>query len=130
MKMSNADWFAKKLGVQPQQPVVYPQNTPPTQMAPKPATYVAPPQSQYPPSQQATPQAPTCPSCRSNNYSVAAKQITQNGEVESWRCYDCGYPKVQAGSGVGTVGQSTGPARAAKQVPTGGWNPTTIIGHI
>jgi hypothetical protein len=31
---------------------------------------------------------------------------------------------------VGQGGQSSGPVQAATQVPTGGFNPQTIIGHI
>jgi hypothetical protein len=50
------------------------------------------------------------------------------------RCYDCGYPIQQSGSGVGRGIQSGqpsgGPAAPARQVATGGFNPTTIIGHI
>jgi hypothetical protein len=50
------------------------------------------------------------------------------------RCYDCGYPLVQSGSGMGkgiTGGpSSSGPATPARQIASGGWNPTTIIGKI
>lgn len=131
--MSNADWFARKLG-NPNPPVqVNPPSYPPTfAVQPQPATYAQPQTPSYPPSQQVTPQAPLCPECRSSNYSVAAKQVTQNGQVESWRCYDCGYPIVQAGSkhGGANSAPSQGGAQRARQVATGGWNPTTIIGHI
>ena len=61
--MSNSDWFAKKLTSQPQQ-----QQTPPQYVAPQPATYIQPTQPYYPPAQQATPQAPRCPGCGSENY--------------------------------------------------------------
>ena len=124
--MSSSDWFAKKLNTQP---VAKPQ---PQYVAPQPATYAPPQQPQYPPSQQMTPQAPKCPECKSGNYAVAAKQVTQGGVVESWRCYDCGYPITQAGSRLGgaTYAPSSGPATPAVQVPTGGWNPQGIIGHI
>jgi hypothetical protein len=87
---SNADWFAKKLGQQPQQP----QTPAPTYVAPQPATYVQPQQPQYPPSQQATPQALRCPGCGSGNYGGATPESRK-------RCYDCGYPIQQSGSGVG-----------------------------
>ena len=121
---SNADWFAKKLGQQPQQP----QTPTPAYAAPQPATYVQPQQTQYPPSQQATPQALRCPGCGSGNYGGATPESRK-------RCYDCGYPIQQSGSGVGkgivgSGGQASGPATPAVQVQTGGWNPTTIIGHI
>lgn len=129
--MSNSDWWSKKLGnptPQPQAPA-----TPPTfAVQPQPATYAQPQVPSYPVSQQVTPQAPRCPECGSGNYTVAAKQVTQNGEVSSWRCYDCGYPKIQAGSrhGGASSASSSGPTQKAKQVPTGGWNPTTIIGKL
>jgi len=121
---SNADWFAKKLGQQPQPP----QPPAPTYVAPQPATYVQPQQPQYPPSQQATPQALRCPGCGSGNYGGATPESRK-------RCCDCGYPIQQSGSGVGKGivgggGQAAGPATPAVQVQTGGWNPTTIIGHI
>ena len=132
--MSNADWFARKLGAQPAAPSQpsQPVNLPPTAVSPRPATYAQPEMPSYPPSQQMTPQSPLCPECRSANYAVAAKQITQNGQVESWRCYDCGYPLIQAGSqhGGATSAGASGPAQKSRQVSTGGWNPTTIIGRI
>jgi len=120
--MSSSNWWANKLGTQPVQPASTPQY-----VAPQPATYVQPTQSQYPPSQQATPQAPRCPGCGSGNYGGATPESRP-------RCYDCGYPIQQSGSGMGTGitsgPQASGPAQAAKQVQPGGWNPTTIIGHI
>ena len=123
--MSNtSDWFAKKLAQQQQQ-----QQAPaPTYAAPQPATYAQPQQSQYPPSQQTSPQAERCPGCGSGNYGGATPESRK-------RCYDCGYPIQQSGSGVGkgivgNGGQAEGPATPAVQVQTGGWNPTTIIGHI
>ena len=118
--MSN-DWWAKKLGapVQPQQPPQY--------VAPQPATYAQPSQPHYPPSQQVTPQAARCPGCGSGNYGGTAETRA--------RCYDCGYPIQQSGSGVGkgitgTGQQAVGPTQPAVQVQTGGWNPTTIIGKL
>lgn len=124
--MSNADWFAKKLNVpqQPQQPTPQVQ---PQYVAPQPATY-APSTEGYPPTQQMTPQAARCPGCGSGNYGGATPEARK-------RCYDCGYPLQQSGSGMGTGivsggGQSSGPAQPSQQVQAGGWNPTTIIGHI
>ena len=122
--MSNADWFARKLNAQPTQP----QAPAPRYVAPQPATYAQPQQPQYPPSQQTTPQAERCPGCGSGNYGGATPEARK-------RCYDCGYPIQQSGSGVGkgvvgNGGQASGPATPAVQVQTGGWNPTTIIGHI
>lgn len=124
--MSNADWFAKKLGTNPPQQAVAPNS--PQYVAPQPATYAQPSQPQYPPTQQMTPQAERCPGCGSGNYGGATPEARK-------RCYDCGYPIQQSGSGAGTGivgqgGQSAGPATPAVQVQSGGWNPTTIIGHI
>ena len=121
--MSNQNWWANKLGAPaaPQQPqrqgVVQPQ----------PATYVQPQQPQYPPVQQATPQMERCPGCGSSNYGGATPEARK-------RCYDCGYPIVQSGSGLGRGIQggprAEGPVVPAKQVQAGGWNPTTIIGKL
>jgi hypothetical protein len=71
-------------------------------------------------------QTQRCPECSSNNYMAVSNAAP--------RCYDCGYPIVQSGSGLGkgiTGGpQAAGPAQPAVQVATGGWNPTTIIGKL
>jgi len=118
----SSNWWANKLGTQaPQQAAPTPQY-----VAPQPATYIQPSQPQYPPTQQATPQAERCPGCGSGNYGGATPESRK-------RCYDCGYPITQSGSGrgKGVVGnQGGGPTQAAKQVSSGGFNPTTIIGHI
>lgn len=117
----STNWWAKKLGTPvpqspaPQAPLQQPQ-----------PTYQQPAQSQYPPSQQIQ-MTPRCPGCGSGNYGGT-------GDTRP-RCYDCGYPIQQSGSGVGTgiIGnqpKADGPAQAAKQVQTGGFNPTTIIGKI
>jgi hypothetical protein len=70
--------------------------------------------------------ASRCPGCGSGNYS--------NDGQHKARCYDCGYPLQQSGSGVGKgiVGGPTpsGPAQPARQIATGGFQPQTIIGHI
>ena len=120
-----SDFWSKNFNTQPQRP-----NTPAPAPNYPPQQYVQP--QNYPPVQQQVPLSPTCPECRSVNYAVAAKQITSNGQVESWRCYDCGYPIVQSGSKLGGASSapSAGPAQRATQVETGGWNPTTIIGKL
>mgnify|MGYP006971423807 CR=1 FL=1 len=47
------------------------------------------------------------------------------------RCFDCGYPTVQAGTGVGGVSASTdGTVHKATQVSSGGFNPTVIVGKV
>ena len=122
--MSNSDWWAKKMNVPAPNPVM-----PEVPMAqPQPATYVQPQQPQYPPTQQRTPSADRCPECGSGNYGGATPESRK-------RCYDCGYPIQQSGSGmgkgiIGQGGQASGPAQPARQVQSGGFNPTTIIGHI
>ena len=120
----SSNWWANKLGT-PATPQAAP--TQPAYVAPQPATYIQSSQPQYPPTQQATPQAERCPGCGSGNYGGATPEARK-------RCYDCGYPLTQSGSGMGkgiTSGpQASGPVQAAKQVSSGGFNPTTIIGHI
>jgi hypothetical protein len=47
------------------------------------------------------------------------------------RCFDCGYPVVQSGTGVGVVGGKTdGTVHKATQVASGGYHPTQIIGRV
>ena len=61
----------------------------------------------------------TCPECGSGNYTIIGSKFTKNGEVETKRCFTCGYPVVQRGSGMSglTTGKATGTAR---QVAHGG----------
>ena len=117
MTNNNVDWFARKLGQQ------QPQAPTPQYVAPQPATYAPPTQPSYPPSQQMTPQAPRCPGCGSENYGGA------NGTRP--RCYDCGYPIQQSGSGLGRgiIGQNnaSGPATPAKQIKTSGFDGSTPV---
>jgi hypothetical protein len=126
--MSNVDWYAKKLSGQK------PTTTPPVS-PPKPVTYV--PQVQTPNVQvsydqkedqlvtraMSAKETENCPGCYSGNY--FAPMGTQRK-----RCYDCGYPIVQAGTGV--TGTGTGnPATPAKQVGQGGgFRPDVIIDRI
>jgi len=122
--MSNADWFARKLSTpQPQQPAGPEPTYVPQVQNPTPNVG----QYSYPSATPAIPRGDRCPGCGSGNYGGATPEARK-------RCYDCGYPITQSGSGMGkgiTSGpQASGPTQAATQVPTGGWNPTTIIGHI
>jgi len=73
-----------------------------------------------------------CPECRSGNYMKVGSIATQNGPQDAWRCYDCGYPKVQSGSGAGMPsGSSSGSATPAKQPAKGsGFNPNVIVDRI
>jgi len=115
MKMSS-NWWANKLGAAP---TPIPTATQPPQ---QPVYQPQPQQPQYIPPVASN----NCPGCGSGNYSAAG-----GGRA---RCYDCGYPIQQSGSGMGkgivSGPQPTGPVQAAVQVETGGWNPTTIIGKL
>lgn len=126
--MSN-NWWATKLG--------QPQQAQPRQEMPLPASQV--PMARMPQSTNPQPttflpssgNASNCPSCRSKNYMKVGSQVTSSGAVDAWRCYDCGYPLTQTGTGIaGVSAPSAGPTQAAVQVPTGGFNPTTIIGKL
>ena len=124
--MSNADWWAKKLGNQAPAPQGRPDPTP------------AMPPSQQPMAQMPTfqPQAParvlpsssqtaSCPDCGSANY-----MAIQNAAP---RCFDCGYPLEQSGSRYGTLAGAhvEGAAKAATGNDTqSNWNPQGIIGRI
>jgi hypothetical protein len=127
--MSNNNWWAKKLGTTPST-----QNTPPTS-PPAPNVYRPPNQTpnvqvSYDPQQdqlvtraQSARDSERCPGCMSGNY--MAPPGTQRK-----RCYDCGYPIVQAGSGVGGTGQGGAPIPAKQPSQSGGFNPTTIVDRI
>jgi len=122
--MSN-NWFAGKLG-----PGV-PSPAPPAPASPMPnLPYNPVPQQPMPQGQPArlpasAQVASRCPGCGSGNYG----QVTPEAKA---RCYDCGYPVVQAGSGVSGVGNSAnGPTMPARQSTTANnFNPQGIIGHI
>ena len=118
--MSN--WWANKVGAA-QQPVPQVQ---PRQPVPQQFQQPSLPQN-YPPVQQQAPMGERCPGCGSGNYGGATPEARK-------RCYDCGYPIQQSGTGVGkgVVGGQAGggPATPARQVATSGYNPQTIIGHI
>lgn len=63
-----------------------------------------------------------CPSCGSENYMSPSANISK-------RCYDCGYPVSQSGTGVS--GTSTeGTVKKAVQVDTPGYSPGSIVGRI
>jgi F0F1-type ATP synthase membrane subunit c/vacuolar-type H+-ATPase subunit K len=46
------------------------------------------------------------------------------------RCYDCGYPIVQAGTGVGGTGNGGAPIAAKQPSQSGGFNPNIIVDRI
>lgn len=125
----SSNWWADKLGAPqqpsaprqaPQQPVSYPPTTPQP-------VYLPPEVRQHQLPASATTSS-RCPECGSGNYGGATPEARK-------RCYDCGYPITQSGSGMGKgiMGgpQASGPTQPARQAATGtGFNPQTIIGHI
>lgn len=64
-----------------------------------------------------------CPSCHSSNY-MSAPNSTYS------RCFDCGYPMVQSGTGVGSTTTEKGAAKKATQVAGDGFNPSVIVGRV
>ena len=130
--MSNNDWWSKRLGTNATPRQAMPPTGPAT-----PVPYVSPAQQPnvkvgYDPDTdqlvtkaQSARRADTCPECGSGNY--FAPQGTQR-----MRCYDCGYPIQQTGSGIsGTGGSSSGPTqKAIQRGQSGGFNPTTIVDRI
>lgn len=129
--MASNDWWSKKLGA----PSTPRQATPPTGPASN-VPYTFPKQQPnvqvgYDPNADqlvtkavSAKRTDVCPNCSSGNY--FAPQGTQR-----MRCYDCGYPVVQAGSGAGMPSGSGGPTTPAKQVGQGGgFNPNVIVDRI
>lgn len=124
-----SNWWADKLNG-PSQPT---SNTPAT--SPTPGVVYRPSQGNapvtYDPSTDQTVtkaisarQSESCPNCFSGNY--FAPQGTQKA-----RCYDCGYPLLQQGSGAGIPSSGGGAATPAKQPAKGnGFNPTVIVDRI
>jgi len=134
--MSN-NWWSTKLGGTPS-------NTPLPPTAPTPpSTYTYQPNQNVPVNydpnkDQVVTKAQSqnlttrCPNCYSGNYMKVGIQSTQSGSFDVMRCYDCGYPKVQSGSGAGMPsGSSSGSATPAKQPAKGsGFNPNVIVDRI
>jgi len=131
-----SDWWSRKLSepAVPRQPQV---SFPPANDQGIPVRYVPegnvtatpvtydPNEDQLVTKSQAAKQADKCPNCYSGNY--FAPQGTQRS-----RCYDCGYPLLQQGSGAGMPGGSaSGTATPAKQASQGnGFNPNIIVDRI
>ena len=125
--MSNADWWARKLGTPaPTAPPVAQQGMP--SLSPQSQQPMAP----MPQFQQQQPQAASaqqtelCPQCSSANYMRPSPQI-------ALRCYDCGYPIEQSGSRFGalTGAKVEGAAKASRgNDGVSNWNPQGIIGRI
>lgn len=123
----SSSWWADKLGAQ--QPATRPA---------QPATYAQPPSypSQTPPAAvsaasdgrrlPASAMSPErCPNCSSGNYG----KMTPESKA---RCYDCGYPLTQSGTGMpGVHIPSNGNTEAAKQISTANnFNPGVIVDKI
>lgn len=115
--MSNADWWAKKLGNPPQQPQARPINMP-TPASQQPMTPYRQPQQPTNPAIQSATQNESCPECGGNNYMSPQRNIAP-------RCIDCGYPISQSGSRYGSLAGARveGSAREARGNSTGGFNP-------
>jgi hypothetical protein len=125
--VSNADWYARKLGQTVQQPQAQP-GPPPLQppsqtpMAPFPQ-FQQPQQPAGPPSSR---NSAVCPECNSGNYMQATP-------TTGFRCYDCGYPIEQSGSRYGALqgARVEGSVRSSLgNDGTSNWNPQGIIGRI
>ena len=121
--MTNADWWAKQLGVKPQP--VQSNPMPPSQ---QPMTPYIPPQPQPQVSAtkaQSARQTELCPNCNGTNY------MSVQGTKP--RCYDCGYPIEQSGSKYGSLtgAKVEGATKAATgNDATNNWNPQQIVGRI
>ena len=128
--MSNADWWAKRLGNAPsQQPPVAPQQFVQQPVAPMPSQYQQPyaqvPQEPATKAQSAR-STETCPMCGSGNFMRANPSVVG-------RCFECGYPLEQSGSAVGSLAGARveGATLNAKgNDTTNNYNPTEIIGHV
>lgn len=129
--MSNADWWAKQLGAQPQAPQQVPVTAPrpannPMPPSQQPMTQFQPVQPQQPASRaQSALQTASCPECGGTNYMSVQKAAP--------RCYDCGYPISQSGSRYGSLtgAKVEGSAKSAigNDVQSN-WNPQGIIGRV
>lgn len=128
--MANSDWWAQKLGGKGPNPMPTPATGPTPGSVYRPPTQTPNVQINYDPQQDqviskavSSRVSDVCPNCLSGNY--FAPQGTQR-----MRCYDCGYPVVQSGSGAGMPSESSGPTQKAKQVGSSGFNPSIIVDRI
>lgn len=122
--MTTNNWWANKLGTPQAAPSSMPP-LPPT-APPSPMPYNPTPQPQVPQQMPQSAMSQSCPNCRGNNYGSADPNIKP-------RCYECGYPVVQSGSGTPGIGQQAtgGAAQPTRQISTANnYNPQGIIGHI
>lgn len=130
--MSNSNWWANKLGG----PTPYTPSPTPAVTPPPGNTYVAQPGMpntpvNYDPNRDqlvskamSAKNAQNCPNCYSGNYFAPMG-------TNRMRCYDCGYPVLQQGSGAGLPSGQGGAATPAKQVSQGGgFQPNVIVDRI
>lgn len=125
--MNNADWWAKKLGQQPQLNQGRPDPTPPMPPSQQPMDMMPPFQGNSTSSEkaQSAKQTTTCPDCGSSNYFSF-----QNSTP---RCYECGYPVQQSGSRYGSLAGARiegTTKQATGNDTTNNYNPQGIIGSI
>ena len=113
----SSDWYTRKLNGNTGMP--QPSPLPPTQLPP-----TAPPYNPQQPQEttrvpDSAVSASRCPGCGSGNYGKSAMAPEAKA-----RCYDCGYPVVQSGSGVGKgiTQQGGGAPIPARQIQTGGFS--------
>lgn len=67
----------------------------------------------------------SCPSCSSSNYMAHPDQPSARA-----RCYDCGYPVTQSGSGLRLRTEASGPVQEARQTAaskTSDFNPKNVF---
>jgi hypothetical protein len=105
-----------------QQPQGYPQQQPPVPVTPDGKINVMDAVStwQGDPNGAAGNNVGPCPNCGSEKYMASSRGAvtTQNGVVyPSPDCFECGWPRLQQGSGSGQIStaKSTGPVRASRQ---------------
>ena len=92
------------------------------QVLPRTTVPSGPPPSNPSPPVRSQRQDDYCPACSSTNYMAPPG-------TKYMRCFDCGYPLQQSGTGVGTT-KIEGASKAATQVPTGSYQPQTVIGRV
>ncbi|MFJ1700369.1 hypothetical protein ACIOHC_35860 [Streptomyces sp. NPDC088252] len=69
-----------------------------------------------------------CPNCNSSNYGTHPSAPKARA-----RCFDCGFPLSQSGSGVTLRGEDVGPVKAARQTTeskTNSFNAQNIFHHL
>lgn len=119
-----SDWYSRRFGGAPQATTSAPASYPATRPAPPPPPPPAAPQAHTARPALSQLQTNHCPACGSGNYMSAPNS-------DRYRCFDCGYPTVQAGTGVGGVSAATdGKIHRATQVSSGGFNPSVIVGRV